>query len=68
MGERYYLALATVVLAEALYDQGRFEEAAHMIEGPLDGVSPSFAARAAFVKAKLLARRGQFADLAGRRT
>ena len=32
-----------------------------MIEGPLDGVSPTFAARAAFVKAKLLARRGQFA-------
>ena len=32
-----------------------------MIEGPLDGVSPTFAARAAFIKAKLLARRGQFA-------
>ena len=32
-----------------------------MIEGPLDGVSPTFAARAALIKAKLLARRGQFA-------
>jgi predicted ATPase/class 3 adenylate cyclase len=61
MGERYYLALATVILAEALYDQGRFDEAAQMIEGPLNGASPTFAARAALVKAKLLARRGQFA-------
>ena len=32
-----------------------------MIEEPLDAASPSYAARAAFVKAKLLARRGQFA-------
>ena len=61
MGERYYLAISTVILAEALYDQGRFDEAAQMIEEPLDGASPTFAARAAFVKAKLLARRGQFA-------
>ncbi len=61
VGERYYLAMSTVYLAEALYDQGRFDEAAQTIEGPLDGVSPTFAARAAFVKAKLLARRGQFA-------
>ena len=60
MGERYYLAMSTVDLAEALYDQGRFDEAAQMIEGPLDGASPTFAARAVFVKAKLLARRGQF--------
>ena len=61
MGERYYLAIGTVMLAEALYDQGRFDEAAQMIEEPLDGVSPTFASRAAFIKAKLLARRGQFA-------
>ena len=40
MGERYYLAMGTVILAEALYDQGRFDEAAQMIEEPLDGVSP----------------------------
>ena len=65
MGERYFLAIATVVLAEALYDQGRFDEAAQMIEGPLDGMSPTFAARAAFVKAKLLARGGQFAAARG---
>ena len=61
MGERYYLAMSTVMLAEALYDQGRIEEAAQMIEGLLDGASPTFAARARYVKAKLLARRGQFA-------
>ena len=61
MGERYYLAMITVMLAEALYDQGRFDEAAQMIERPLDGASPTFAARAALAKAKLLARRGQFA-------
>jgi tetratricopeptide (TPR) repeat protein len=61
LGERYFLALSTVVLAEALYDQGRFEEAAQTIGELLDGASPTFAARAVFVKAKLLARRGQFA-------
>ncbi len=61
VGERYYLAMGTVYLAEALYDQGRFDEAAQTIEGPLDGVSPTFAARAALAKAKLLARRGRFA-------
>ena len=32
-----------------------------MIEEPLDGASPTFASKAAFIKAKLLARRGQFA-------
>ena len=60
MGERAYLAIITVSLAEALYNQGRFDEAAHMIEEPLHAASPSYAARAAFLKAKLLARRGQF--------
>ena len=35
MGERYYLVGITVMLAEALYDQGRFDEAAQMIEEPL---------------------------------
>jgi predicted ATPase/class 3 adenylate cyclase len=60
MGERSYLALITVSLAEALYNQGRFDEAAQMIEEPLDAASPSYAARAAFLKAKLLAHRGQF--------
>ena len=57
VGARYFLALATIVLAEALYDQGRFDAAAQMSEEPLDGALPNFAARAAFVKAKLLARR-----------
>ena len=61
MGERYFLVGITVMLAEALYDQGRFDEAAQMIEEPLGGMSSEFAARAALVKAKLLARRGQFA-------
>jgi hypothetical protein len=32
-----------------------------MIEELLDGATPTFAARAAYIKAKLLARRGQFA-------
>ena len=50
MGERYYLAIVTVSLAEALYDQGRFDEAAQMIEEPLDGASPTYAARAAFTQ------------------
>jgi tetratricopeptide (TPR) repeat protein len=62
MGDRYYVAMHTVALAEALYDQGRFDEAAQMIREPLDGASPTFAARAALVKAKLLARRGQVAE------
>ena len=61
MGERFYLALTTVQLAEELYDQGRFDETARMIEEPLDAASPFYAARAALIKAKLLARRGQFA-------
>ena len=60
MGERYFLANMTVMLAEALYEQGRFDEAAHMIEEPLDGTSPFYAAKAAFIKAKLVARGGQF--------
>jgi hypothetical protein len=62
VGARHFLALATIVLAEALYDQGRFDADAQMNEEPLDGVSPNFAARAAFVQAKLLARRGQFTE------
>ncbi len=62
VGARYFLALATIVLAEALYDQGRFDADAQMNEEPLDGASPNFAARAAFVQAKLLARRGQFTE------
>jgi predicted ATPase len=61
MGERFYVANMTVMLAEALYDQGRFDEAAQMIEEPLDAASPFYAAKAAFIKAKLLARHGQFA-------
>jgi tetratricopeptide (TPR) repeat protein len=61
MGERAYLAIITVSLAEALYKQGRFDEAAHMFGEPLDAASPNYAARAAFLKAKLLARRGHFA-------
>jgi tetratricopeptide (TPR) repeat protein len=61
MGNRSRFAMCTVALAEALYDQGRFEEAAQMIGAPLDGMSPTFAARVALVKAKLLARRGQVA-------
>ena len=61
VGERYYLAMSTVLLADALYEQGRFDEAAQMIGEPLDGASPTFAARAALIKAKLLARSGQFA-------
>jgi tetratricopeptide (TPR) repeat protein len=61
MGDRYYITMGTVALAQALYEQGRFDEAAQMIEEPLDGASPTFVARAAFIKAKLLARRGQFA-------
>ena len=32
MGDRYYLGVITVMLAEALYDQGRFDEAAQMTE------------------------------------
>ena len=50
MGERAYLAIITVSLAEALYHQGRFDEAAHMIGEPLDAASPSYAARAAFLQ------------------
>jgi tetratricopeptide (TPR) repeat protein len=61
IGERFYLANTTVQLAEALYDQGRFDEAAHLIEEPPGGTTPFYASKAALTKAKLLARRGQFA-------
>jgi predicted ATPase len=64
MGDRYYLGGITVMLAEALYDQGRFIEAAQMTEESSAETS-TFFPRAVLVKAKLLARRGQFA--AGRR-
>jgi predicted ATPase/tetratricopeptide (TPR) repeat protein/DNA-binding XRE family transcriptional regulator len=60
MGDRYYLAGITVMLAEALYDQGRFTEAAQMAEEPAAETS-NFYPKAVLVKAKLLARRGQFA-------
>jgi tetratricopeptide (TPR) repeat protein len=60
MGDRYYLGGITVMLAEAWYEQGRFTEAAQMTEEPSGETSP-FYPRAVFVKAKLLARRGQFA-------
>ena len=49
-----------VLLAEALYDQGRFDEAAQMIDEALAGL-PFYAPAGALTKAKLLARRGQFA-------
>ena len=61
MGERYYLGSIAVMLAEALYDQGRFDEAAQMIEEPLGEASPLMRRGRRLTKAKLLARRGQFA-------
>jgi tetratricopeptide (TPR) repeat protein len=60
MGERNYLVGMTLMLAEALYRQGRFDEAAQMIEQPRDE-TPAFYAVMALTRAKLLARRGQFA-------
>jgi predicted ATPase/DNA-binding SARP family transcriptional activator len=60
MGERGYVVDIAVLLAEALYDQGRFDEAAQMIEEALAGL-PFYAPAGALTKAKLLARRGQFA-------
>jgi len=60
MGVRGFVESITALLAWALYDQGRFDEAAQMIEGPPDPTS-SYVAVAALTQAKLLARRGQFA-------
>ena len=59
MGVRELTGSITALRAWALYDQGRFDEAAQMVQGPLD--LSSYAAVAALTNAKLLARRGQFA-------
>jgi tetratricopeptide (TPR) repeat protein len=61
MGQRgqYVIALA-VLLAEALYEQGRFDEAQQLIDQA--NAEPSFAhGGSRLIEAKLLARRGQFA-------
>jgi tetratricopeptide (TPR) repeat protein len=63
MGERAYLATIAAVLAEALYAQGRLDEAQQMTEEARAAAVPDDAdaqARWRATRAKLLARRGQF--------
>jgi class 3 adenylate cyclase len=64
IGERGYLATTAGVLAEALYAQQRFDEAQQMTEEAQAAASPGdidAQARWRATRAKLLARRGQFA-------
>jgi len=62
MGDRGGLAAdLAVLLAEALYDQGRFDEAQQMIDEANAGPSPAAVNASWLTQAKLLARRGQFA-------
>jgi non-specific serine/threonine protein kinase len=63
MGERGYLGILAGLLAEALYAQGRFDEAQQMIEEAETTAGPSETDAMVLwrsVKAKVLARRGQF--------
>jgi predicted ATPase/DNA-binding SARP family transcriptional activator len=62
MGERggYVVDLAGL-LAEALYAQGRFDEARQVIERANAGRSPATTNYTCLTEARLLARRGQFA-------
>jgi ATP/maltotriose-dependent transcriptional regulator MalT len=63
MGERGYLSTIASMLAEALYVQGRLDEAQQMIEEAQAAASPDdidSQARWRATRAKLLARRGQF--------
>ncbi len=62
MGERGYLSTVAGVLAEALYAQGRLEEARQMTEEVQAAAAPGdidAQARWRSVRAKVLARRGQ---------
>jgi predicted ATPase/DNA-binding SARP family transcriptional activator len=62
MGERggYVVDLA-VLLADALYEQGRFDEAQQLIEQANAEPSPATVSSTRLTQAKLLARSGQFA-------
>jgi tetratricopeptide (TPR) repeat protein len=64
MGERGYLCSMAAMLAEALYAQGRLDEAQQLAEEAQEATTPGDVdaqARWRMAKAKLLARRGQFA-------
>ena len=62
MGERRYLVDVTAMLAESLYDQGRFDEAQQMTDEAQAANVPDvdIGTGALCLRAKLLARRGQF--------
>ena len=63
MGERGYLSTAAGSLAEALYAQGRLDEAQQMTEEAQAAAAPTdidAQARWRAARAKILARRGQF--------
>jgi predicted ATPase/DNA-binding SARP family transcriptional activator len=63
MGDRGYLSSLTAMLAEALYEQGRLSEVQQLTEEDEAAASPGDVdaqARWLSVRAKLLARRGQF--------
>ena len=62
VGERgQYLVGLAVLLADAVYEQGRFDEAQQLIEPGRRGTPSPRRGSAWLIEAKLLARRGQFA-------
>jgi tetratricopeptide (TPR) repeat protein len=64
MGERGYLSSLAALLADALYAQGRFDEAEQMTEEAQAGVAPNdtlLRSRLQSTRARLLAQHGQFA-------
>jgi tetratricopeptide (TPR) repeat protein len=62
MGERgVYVVDLAVLLADALYEQGRFDEAQQLIDRANAEPSSATSSTTLLIEAKLLARRGQFA-------
>jgi tetratricopeptide (TPR) repeat protein len=61
MSGQHYAKDLSALLAEALYEQGRFDEARQLIDEASAEPSPATVFSTGLIEAKLLARRGQFA-------
>jgi predicted ATPase/DNA-binding SARP family transcriptional activator len=61
MSGHHYAKDLSALLAEALYEQGRFDEARQLIDEASAEPSPATVFSTGLIEAKLLARRGQFA-------